>query len=125
MLSGSGLFEELGVAAAAIATGQTMPDMATVRIDNRAAMAAMTAHVVQAGHRRIGFLAGPQHFSVADERLAGFRDGLAASGLDYDPSLVVRAGFDPAAGAAAGRGCSTGPTDRARSCAAATTWRRG
>ncbi len=102
LLSGSGLFEELGVAAAAIATGQVMSDMATVRIDNRAAMAAMTAHVVRAGHRRIGFLAGPQHFSVADERLAGFRDGLAASGIAYDPSLVVRAGFDPAAGAAAG-----------------------
>jgi LacI family transcriptional regulator len=77
--------------------------MATVRIDNRAAMAAMTMHVARAGHRRIGFLAGPQHFSVADERLAGFRDGLSASGLDDDPSLVVRAGFDPAAGAAAGR----------------------
>lgn len=102
LLSGSGLFDELGVAAAAIATGQAMPDMATVRIDNRTAMAAMTVHVAKAGHRRIGFLAGPQHFSVADERLAGFRDGLAASGIAYDSSLVVRAGFDPAAGAAAG-----------------------
>ena len=78
LLSGSGLFDELGVAAAAIATGTAMPDMATVRVDNRAAMAAMTVHVAKAGHRRIGFLAGPQHFSVADERLAGFRDGLAA-----------------------------------------------
>ncbi|MDR6113225.1 MULTISPECIES: LacI family DNA-binding transcriptional regulator [unclassified Sphingomonas] len=103
LLSGSGLFEELGVAAAAIATGQALPDIATVRIDNRAGMAAMTAHVAQAGHRRIGLIAGPQRFSVADERLAGFRDGLAAAGLAYDPALVIQSGFDPLSGAAAGR----------------------
>ncbi|MCT8002270.1 LacI family DNA-binding transcriptional regulator [Sphingomonas sanguinis] len=103
LLSGSGLFEELGVAAAAIATGQGLPDISTVRVDNRAAMAAMTAHVAQAGHRRIGFMAGPQSFSVADERLAGFHDGMAASGLAVDPMLVVRGGFEPAAGAEAGR----------------------
>lgn len=103
LLSGSGLFAELGVAAAAIATGQSMADISTVRIDNRAAMAAVTAHVAARGHRRIGFLAGPETFSVAAERLAGFRDGLAAQGLDHDPTLVIRSGFDPASGAAAGR----------------------
>ncbi|WP_230482145.1 LacI family DNA-binding transcriptional regulator [Sphingomonas sp. Leaf21] len=103
LLSGSGLFAELGVAAAAIATGQGLPDISTVRVDNRAAMAAMTLHVVRAGHRRIGFVAGPQSFSVADERLAGFRDGMAASGLAVDPSLIVRGGFEPATGAEAGR----------------------
>jgi LacI family transcriptional regulator len=103
LLSGSGLFAELGVAAAAIATGQRMADISTVRIDNRAAMTAVTAHVAGLGHRRIGFLAGPETFSVAAERLAGFRDGLAAHGLDHDPTLVIRSGFDPASGAAAGR----------------------
>ncbi|WP_343527272.1 LacI family DNA-binding transcriptional regulator [Sphingomonas sp.] len=107
LLSGSGLFAELGVAAAAIATGQAMPDISTVRIDNRAAMAAMTRAVVARGHSRIGFLAGPRHFSVADERLAGFRDGLGASGLADDPGLVVRGGFDPESGAAAGRALLT------------------
>ena len=103
LLSGSGLFEKLGVAAAAIATGRGLPDISTVRVDNRAAMAAMTAHVVDRGHRRIGFLAGPTSFSVADERLAGFRDGMAANGLPVDPALVIRGGFDPASGAEAGR----------------------
>lgn len=103
LLSGSGLFAELGVAAAAIATGQPMADISTVRIDNRAAMAAVTAHVAQAGHRRIGFLAGPESFSVAAERLAGFRDGLAASGIADDAALIVRCGFDPLSGAEAGR----------------------
>ncbi|MEJ8631706.1 substrate-binding domain-containing protein [Sphingomonas sp. I4] len=107
LLSGSGLFAELGVAAAAIATGQRMADISTVRIDNRAAMAAVTAHVAGRGHRRIGLLAGPDTFSVAAERLAGFRDGLAASGVAYDPALVVRCGFDPESGAQAGRALLT------------------
>src|SRR5436305_1707580 len=78
LLSGSGLFEQLGVAAAAIATGHALPDISTVRIDNRAAMAALTRHVAGQGHRRIGFIAGLARFSVADERLAGFREGLVA-----------------------------------------------
>ncbi len=56
LLSGSGLFEELGVAAAAIATGTAMPDMATVRVDNRAAMAAMTVHVARQGIAASAFL---------------------------------------------------------------------
>ncbi|MET4896613.1 LacI family DNA-binding transcriptional regulator [Sphingomonadaceae bacterium jetA1] len=103
LLSGSGLFAELGVAAAAIATGRPMPDIATVRIDNRAATAAMTAHVAGQGHRRIGFVAGPEHFSVTDPRLAGFRDGLAASGLPDDPALIVRGPFDPVGGEVAAR----------------------
>lgn len=107
LLSGSGLFAELGVAAAAIATGLPMADISTVRIDNRAAMAAVTVHVAGQGHRRIGFLAGPESFSVAAERLAGFRDGLAASGIAYDPTLVVRCGFDPVSGAQAGRALLT------------------
>lgn len=103
LLSGSGLFAELGVAAAAIATGQPMADISTVRVDNRAAMAAITAHVAGQGHRRIGFLAGPTSFSVAAERLAGFCDGLAAAGIAFDQELVLRCGFDPISGAEAGR----------------------
>ena len=103
LLSGSGLFEQLGVAAAAIATGHALPDISTVRIDNRAAMAALTRHVAGQGHRRIGFIAGLARWSVADERLAGFREGLVASGLAIDPTLEVRGEFEPASGAAAAR----------------------
>ncbi|HEY8437354.1 MAG TPA: LacI family DNA-binding transcriptional regulator [Candidatus Limnocylindrales bacterium] len=72
-----------------------------VRVDNEAGIAAMVAALVELGHRRIAFLAGPSGLFVARERLAGYRRGLAAAGIRYDPRLVVRTAFDLAGGALA------------------------
>jgi LacI family transcriptional regulator, gluconate utilization system Gnt-I transcriptional repressor len=44
-------------------------------------------HLIDQGYRRIGFL-GARMDPRAQRRLAGYRDVLAAAGLD-DPSLVV------------------------------------
>ena len=70
-----------------------------VSVDNPAGIAAMVAALVELGHRRIAFLAGPRSLFVARERLAGYRRGLEAAGLDYDEGLVVRTSFDHDGGA--------------------------
>jgi LacI family transcriptional regulator len=72
-----------------------------VGVDNEAGIAAMVAALVELGHRRIAFLAGPPALFVARQRLAGYRRGLAAAGIPYDERLVVRSGFDAAGGAGA------------------------
>ena len=59
----------------------------------------MVAALVELGHRRIAFLAGPSPLFVARERLAGYRQGLEAAGIPYDERLVVRTGFDAGGGA--------------------------
>ncbi|PRY20950.1 LacI family transcriptional regulator [Aliiruegeria haliotis] len=41
------------------------------------------------GHRRIGCLSGPERHTRSDDRLSGFRDGLAQAGLSLDPGLVA------------------------------------
>ncbi|MGV9236061.1 LacI family DNA-binding transcriptional regulator [Streptomyces nigra] len=62
-------------------------------------VARLVTHLAGLGHRRIGMIAGLPGLSTTDERLAGYRDGLAAVGLAYDEGLVVH-GDSESAGAA-------------------------
>lgn len=71
-----------------------------VSVDNAAGIAAMIGALADLGHRRIAFLAGPRELFVARERLAGYRRGLAAAGIDPVGGLVTHGGFDQEAGAA-------------------------
>lgn len=103
-LSGSAVLASLGVPLAAIATGTAMPDVTTVRIDNRAAMLAITECVIAHGHRRIAYVAGPDHYSVVAARLDGFRAALSRHGIPDETGLLVQHGeFDYASGIAAGQ----------------------
>lgn len=72
-----------------------------VSVDNAGGIAAMVTALVELGHRRIAFLAGPTSLYVARERLAGYRRGLAAAGLAADERLVVHSTFDREGGALA------------------------
>lgn len=102
LLSGSDVLETLEVPVAAIATGDGLPDIMTVRIDNRSAMAAITEGIIARGHRRIGYVAGPDEYSVVGARLDGFRSVLRNYGIEEDPDLCVRhMGFDYPSGVAA------------------------
>ena len=55
-------------------------------------------HLLSLGHRRIGFVGDAAHrmsatslgFSASQYRLTGYRQALAAAGVDYDPVLVRR-----------------------------------
>jgi len=72
---------------------------AEIRVDNVGGVAAMVAALVGLGHRRIAFLAAPQGLYVHAPRLAGYRQGLADAGIDYDERLVAHGGFSAEEGA--------------------------
>ena len=63
-----------------------------------------TEHLLSLGHRRIGFVgdtvsrlsATNLGFISSERRLRGYRQALAAAGLDYDPGLVRRGPSGPA-----------------------------
>jgi LacI family transcriptional regulator len=93
VLSGSPEFLALGMATAAVATAAPLPDMFTVRIDNRAASRAVTELLIAKGRRRIAVIAGPQDHSDGVERLKGCRDALAAHGLPLADDLVIEGRF--------------------------------
>ncbi|WP_330267684.1 LacI family DNA-binding transcriptional regulator [Streptomyces griseorubiginosus] len=57
--------------------------------ENVEPMAELVTHLAALGHRRIGLVAGLPGLSTTAERITGYRQGLAASGLPYDAHLVV------------------------------------
>jgi LacI family transcriptional regulator len=66
--------------------------------DNRLASAMLTEHLLQLGHRRIAFIAGPAQLHTASERLRGFTETMLSAGVDVDPDLVVDGQFTRLAG---------------------------
>ncbi|MBV1710026.1 MAG: LacI family transcriptional regulator [Erysipelothrix sp.] len=59
--------------------------------DNRQGSILAVDHLIQLGHRRIAHIAGPLTTIAGQERLDGYRQGLANGGIDYDESLVIEA----------------------------------
>ena len=59
-----------------------------VEYDNTGGAAAITDHLLSAGHTRILYLGGPTALSTTTARLRGFEQALAARKLPFDPALV-------------------------------------
>jgi LacI family transcriptional regulator len=58
-----------------------------VRVDNRAAAALATQHLISSGATRVACINGDRSKSTAKERLAGYLDALKEAGLVADPKL--------------------------------------
>lgn len=56
--------------------------------DNKGGILAAIRHLVRFGHRRIGFVRGPEESSTAQERLAAFREAVSSLALAADPELI-------------------------------------
>ena len=56
--------------------------------DNLAGAITATEHLLELGHRRIGFLAGRADLESARQREQGYRDALAAAGVAVDDDLI-------------------------------------
>ena len=71
------------------------PDPAhpTLGIDDRAAAADMTRHLVGLGHERIGVIGGPPSHIASQLRFEGFCDAMMAAGLDVDAGLIAEGDF--------------------------------
>jgi LacI family transcriptional regulator len=63
---------------------------------------AMGAHLVELGHRRIGFISGLPSFRSSHERRGGFEDALNKAGLKLEPNYVVQGAYTFESGLACG-----------------------
>jgi LacI family transcriptional regulator len=54
----------------------------------------MTTHLVNFGHRRIGFVKGHPSHMASEERLYGYRKALDRAGIGFEPALVIDGTFD-------------------------------
>ncbi len=59
-----------------------------ISIDNMAGGHMATKHLLDLGHRRIGFISGPLRTSSRLERLEGYRSALIDAGIKHDAALI-------------------------------------
>lgn len=75
-----------------------------VEVDERGGIARLTRHLIQKGHRRIGFIGGPAELSLQFERSGGYRQALQAAGIPLDPLLEVQGDLSEQSGYELGLG---------------------
>ena len=71
--------------------------------DNADGARRLVKHLLDLGHRRIGFIVESDDVSTARDRHQGYRDALHAAGLEVDETLIERAPADPEGGSTAMR----------------------
>jgi DNA-binding LacI/PurR family transcriptional regulator len=63
----------------------------SVAVDERSAGELATQHLLELGHERIGYVAGPNYYLPTQQKGAGREAALRAAGIDPDDRLVVYA----------------------------------
>ena len=66
----------------------------TIASDNLHGARLATEHLIELGHRRIGFIAGRADLESARLRQEGYRMALADAGIEVDPALEGDGGFE-------------------------------
>jgi DNA-binding LacI/PurR family transcriptional regulator len=74
------------------------PPLAGVAVDDRAAAALATRHLIALGHTRVAHLEVGGGGSRSRDRRAGWRDAMRAAGLDPSPDLARHGGVRPDTG---------------------------
>jgi LacI family transcriptional regulator len=69
-----------------------VPPFVSVQTDDEPGAYQITQHLLELGHRRIAFLAGPPAAKWAQERFQGYRQALRDRGISVDDHLVFAAG---------------------------------
>lgn len=64
------------------------PDYPSIISANQEGAQAAMNYLTGLGHRRIGHIAGEMKLISANQRLQGYKDGLAAAGIPLDPELI-------------------------------------
>lgn len=91
------LLVRLGLPFARIGSVAAGPGFAIV-MDDRAAAEVATTHLLDLGHKRVGFITGSDEYVLSGARLDGYRRAIAARGLEPDDDLIGRGDFSYASG---------------------------
>lgn len=103
----TGLLGRAGIPFARIGSRQVGPGI-RLTMDDEASARRATRHLVQLGHKRIGFIAGPKEYSLSNWRIEGWQAAMTESGLSYE-GLCIRGDFGFESGAAAAHKLLTMP----------------
>src|SRR6478752_2031779 len=81
---------ELGVPT--VVLEEASPDEGTqmsVTADNRDGARRLADHLIAAGHTRIAFIAARQPWPMVEQRQLGYREALAAAGIEHNPDFEL------------------------------------
>jgi LacI family transcriptional regulator len=68
--------------------------MPWISVGDAEAADVMTEHLLELGHRRVGFIIGHPDHGSSHDRLRGYKSALERRGIPYDPELVKQGLFD-------------------------------
>ena len=97
------ILEAMDVPFVRISPGTNHALTSSVFMDDAQAADDMTTHLVNFGHRRIGFIKGHPNHMASDDRMFGYRRALDRAGIAFEPQLVAEGEFDFESGVRAGR----------------------
>ena len=112
------LSEDHDLAGALVKEGVPYVRLAAVALDTadrvvvsneRSAVAAMAEYLVNLGHRRIGYVTGPQGRRSTRERLEGFTDALARLGCPFPEEMIARGAYSFESGIVAAKTLLSNP----------------
>jgi len=86
-----------------ISSGDELPGIPGVRIDDRAAAREMTSYLISLGHRRIGFIRIGSRLHADKTRHSGYLEALADADLPADDQIVVSANLTYESGLSAAK----------------------
>jgi LacI family transcriptional regulator len=72
----------------------TQTDMLAMVADNYNGGYLATRHLLELGHKRIGYISRPVELSHSQGRLQGYKDALKESGIEVETGLIVKGGFE-------------------------------
>ncbi len=93
--------EALNIPFVRISPGTNHALTSSVFMDDTQAADDMTTHLINIGHRRIGFIIGHPNHMASAERRAGYERALGRVGISVDPALIADGQFDFESGVAA------------------------
>jgi LacI family transcriptional regulator len=87
------VIDELDMPTVLVATGRPHSACSAVGIDDFLAAHAMVDHLLELGHRRIGFITGHPNQEATQRRLQGYRDAIESAGLEVEDDLIAQGLF--------------------------------
>jgi LacI family transcriptional regulator len=85
--------QDAGLSTVLVASGKPAPGLCAISINNFEASRAMTRHLLELGHRRIGFINGHPNQTATGQRFRGYIEGMTEAGLSVGTDQVAQGYF--------------------------------